>query len=133
MIHSPWLRATRLQLHTIGFTPLLLGNIAAWHEHGYFSWPRFGLSVLIGLLIHLVTAFVNDVADIRTDKANRSRTPFSGGSGVVVDGELSRSEQKAALRLLHRSSEPRQCLSRTQGHMLESDTRTQRRPYCQEP
>ena len=92
MIRSPWVRAARLQLHTIGFTPLLLGSIAAWYEHGYFSWPRFVLAFLIGLMIHLVTAFVNDVADIHTDEANRSRTPFSGGSGVVVEGRLSRSD-----------------------------------------
>jgi 1,4-dihydroxy-2-naphthoate polyprenyltransferase len=43
-------------------------------------------------LLHLLTAFVNDVADIRTDEANLSRTPFSGGSGVVVEGQLSRSD-----------------------------------------
>jgi 1,4-dihydroxy-2-naphthoate octaprenyltransferase len=89
---SPWIRAARLQLHTIGFTPLLLGNITAWHEHGYFSWPRFILSLLIGLLIHLITAFVNDAADIHTDEANLSRTSFSGSSGVVVERELSRSD-----------------------------------------
>jgi 1,4-dihydroxy-2-naphthoate octaprenyltransferase len=70
----------------------LLGNIAAWYEQGYFSWPRFILSFLIGLLIHLVTAFANDVADIRTDEANLSRTSFSGGSGVVVEGHLSRAD-----------------------------------------
>jgi 1,4-dihydroxy-2-naphthoate octaprenyltransferase len=92
MTPSPWIRAARLQLHTIGFTPLLLGNIIAWYESGHFSGPRFVLSLLIGLLIHLVTAFVNDVADIRTDEANVSRTPFSGGSGVVVEGQLSRSD-----------------------------------------
>jgi 1,4-dihydroxy-2-naphthoate polyprenyltransferase len=92
VIRSPWVRAARLQLHTIGFTPLLLGNIAAWYGHGYFSWPRCILAFLIGLTIHLVTAFVNDAADVRTDEANLSRTPFSGGSGVVVEGELSRSQ-----------------------------------------
>jgi 1,4-dihydroxy-2-naphthoate polyprenyltransferase len=89
---SPWIRAARLQLHTIGVTPLLLGNIIAWYEFGHFSWARFILSLLIGLLIHLVTAFVNDVADIRTDEAIASRTPFSGGSGVWVEGQLSRSD-----------------------------------------
>jgi 1,4-dihydroxy-2-naphthoate octaprenyltransferase len=79
-------------LHTIGITPLLLGNVAAWYEHGYFIWPRFILVFLIGLLFHLVTAFVNDVTDIRTDEGNLSRTPFSGGSGIVVEGQLSRSD-----------------------------------------
>ncbi|MEN6624513.1 MAG: prenyltransferase [Smithella sp.] len=89
---SSWLRAARLQLYTISFTPLLLGNIAAWYMHGHFSWPRFVLAFLIGLMIHLTTAFVNDVADIQTDEINDFRTPFSGGSGVLVEGKLSRSE-----------------------------------------
>ena len=92
MTPSPWIRAARLQLHTIGFTPLVLGNVIAWYEFGHFSWARLILSLLIGLMIHLVTAFVNDVADIQTDEANASRTPFSGGSGVVVEGRLSRSD-----------------------------------------
>jgi 1,4-dihydroxy-2-naphthoate polyprenyltransferase len=92
MTHSAWIRAARLQLHTIGFTPLLLGNIIAGYEFGQFSWPRLILSLLIGLLIHLVTAFVNDVADVQTDEANVSRSLFSGGSGVVVEGQLSRSD-----------------------------------------
>ena len=90
MFHSPWFRAARLQLHTIGFTPLLLGSIAAFHVEGKFGWMRFILSALIGLLIHLVTAFVNDVADIRTDENNAFRSIFSGGSGVIVDGVLTR-------------------------------------------
>lgn len=88
----PWLQAARLPLYTIGITPLLAGNAVAWYEHGYFSWLRLVLSILIGFLIHLITAFVNDVADIHTDRENSSRTPFSGGSGVVVDGELTRSD-----------------------------------------
>lgn len=92
MIFSYWIRAARLQLHTIGFTPLLLGSVAAWYIQGHFSGPKFVLALLIGLMIHLTTAFVNDVADIQTDDANDSRTPFSGGSGVLVEGKLSRSE-----------------------------------------
>ena len=92
VIRSPWVQAARLQLHTIGFTPLLLGNIAAWYEHGCFDPPRFIVSLLIGLSIHLITAFVNDAADIQTDEANLSRTPFSGGSGVVVEGHLLRAD-----------------------------------------
>jgi 1,4-dihydroxy-2-naphthoate polyprenyltransferase len=92
MIPSPWLRAARLQLHSIGFAPLFLGNIVAWYEHAHFSGMRFFLSAFIGLLIHLVTAFVNDLADVRSDENNPSRSLFSGGSGVIVDGLLPRSQ-----------------------------------------
>ena len=95
MLQSPWLRAARLQLHTIGFTPLLLGNVAAWYEQGVFSWPRLIVSMLIGLFLHIITAFVNDLADVGTDGANLFRTPFSGGSGVVVEGQLTRADLAA--------------------------------------
>ena len=88
---SPWFRAARLHLHAIGITPLLLGNVTAWYVVGYISWLRLIVSLLIGVLIHLISAFVNDAVDVATDEANVSRTPFSGGSGVVVDGQLTRS------------------------------------------
>ena len=92
----PWLRAARLQLHTIGITPLLLGSVAAWHEQGSFEWMRLLTAGTIGFLLHLATAFFNDVADIRTDAANGSRSLFSGGSGVIVEGLLRRSALEAA-------------------------------------
>ena len=104
MIYLPWLRAARLQLHTIGFAPLLLGNIAAWYEQGHFSWIRLGVSAVIGLLLHLVTAFFNDIADIRTDEINASRSLFSGGSGVIVEGLLQRSDlERAAIGAIYLS------------------------------
>lgn len=86
----PWLKAARLHLHTAGFAPLLMGNLAAWYEQGTLSWPRLVLSAIIGLLIHLVTSFINDVADVGTDESNASRSLFSGGSGVIVGGLLPR-------------------------------------------
>ena len=99
MMYLPWLRAARLQLHTIGITPFLLGNVAAWYEQGYFSWIRLGVSAVIGLLLHLVTAFFNDIADIPTDERNASRSLFSGGSGVIVEGLLQQADlAKAAVR-----------------------------------
>lgn len=97
-MYLPWLRAARLHLHTIGFTPFLLGNIAAWYEQGNFSLMRFAVSAIIGLLLHLGTAFFNDTADVRTDERNASRSLFSGGSGVIVDGLLQQTElEKAAV------------------------------------
>lgn len=99
MPYLPWLRAARLQLHTIGFVPFLLGSLAAWYEDGRFSWVRLSLAALIGLLLHLVTAFVNDIADIETDEKNNSRSLFSGGSGVIVDGLLQRPDLQQAAAL----------------------------------
>ncbi len=99
MTYLPWLRAARLQLHTIGLTPLFLGSVTALYEQGYFNWIRLLVAVMIGLLLHLATAFFNDIADIGTDEVNGSRSMFSGGSGVIVEGLLRRSDlQGAAIR-----------------------------------
>ena len=99
-----WLKAARLQLHTIGLAPLLLGSAIAWYETSHFDWALLLLAVLAGFSIHLVTAFVNDAADVATDAHNRLRTPFSGGSGVIVDGLLSRSRMLTAAGLAALSS-----------------------------
>jgi 1,4-dihydroxy-2-naphthoate octaprenyltransferase len=96
MLLSPWFRAARLQLHTIGITPLLLGSVAAFYETGEFGWMRFIVAEIIGLMIHLVTAFGNDVVDIETDEQNTSRSAFSGGSGVIVEGKLTRAQLRNA-------------------------------------
>jgi 1,4-dihydroxy-2-naphthoate octaprenyltransferase len=69
---------------------LLLGTAIAWYEPGRFEGGRFFLAVLIGLLIHLVTAWANDLADVQTDEKNLLRSQFSGGSGVIVEGLLTR-------------------------------------------
>jgi len=53
---------------------------------------RFFLSALIGFLMHLVTALFNDVADVQADESNAFRSLFSGGSGVIVEGRLLRSD-----------------------------------------
>lgn len=63
---------------------------------GEFGWMRFIVAAIIGLMIHLVTAFVNDVVDIDTDERNKSRSIFSGGSGVIVEGKLTRAQLQNA-------------------------------------
>jgi 1,4-dihydroxy-2-naphthoate octaprenyltransferase len=76
-------------MYSIVFCPLLLGSAAAWFEHGAFDAIRFAVIAVITFLLHLATSFVNDAADVETDKDNAHRSLFSGGSGVTVEGLLS--------------------------------------------
>ena len=57
-----------------------------------FNWILFFLSSVIALAVHLTTPFVNEIADVASDETNRSRSLISGGSGVIVEGRLRRSD-----------------------------------------
>jgi 1,4-dihydroxy-2-naphthoate polyprenyltransferase len=49
------------------------------------------LATLAVAALHLASNLVNDAADSdNTDRINRFRTPYSGGSGVLLDGTLTR-------------------------------------------
>lgn len=98
-----WIQAARPLAHVNIVIPLLLGQVAAWHVVGRFSWLWLVASLVWGALDHLFVVFSNDFADREADTG--SRTPLSGGSGVIPEGKLAplqveRAAQIAALSLL---------------------------------
>ncbi len=66
----------------------LIGVLVARTESGGLSAPALGRGLFVVWLIQLAAQFFNEYFDQPTDRANRHRTPFSGGSGVLVAGEL---------------------------------------------
>jgi 1,4-dihydroxy-2-naphthoate octaprenyltransferase len=66
----------------------LVGALMARHETGAWNWMAFGLGALVVWSLQLAAQFFNEYYDQPTDRANRHRTPFSGGSGALIDGRL---------------------------------------------
>ena len=64
-----------------------LGAAVAAHERGAFAWGSYLAAQATILAFHLMTQYANDYFDRAAD-AGAVRTPFSGGSGVLVDGSL---------------------------------------------
>ena len=98
-----WIQASRPLAHVNIAIPLLLGQVAAFHNTGRFSWLWFGAAMLWGGLDHLFVVFANDFADHEADSGRR--TLLSGGSGVIPEGKLTpvqleRAAKAAALLLL---------------------------------
>ena len=98
-----WIQAGRPLAHVNIAVPLLLGQVAAWHVTGRFSWPWFAAALLWGVLDHLFVIFANDFADHETDSGRR--TLLSGGSGVIPEGKLTalqvgRAARTAAILLI---------------------------------
>lgn len=92
----PWIKAARLPSQSYIFLPLLLGQALAMAQgHN----PSLGVGILVhafGLANQLYIVFANDYADRETDKHNQTFTAFSGGSRVLVDGDLTPGQLGAA-------------------------------------
>jgi len=85
---APWLKATRLPSQSYIFLPLLLGQAIALSLNRTLDTTVFVYVHMFGLAIQLYIVFANDYADQETDRGNLTFTPFSGGSRVLVDGDL---------------------------------------------
>ncbi|MEZ4379877.1 MAG: prenyltransferase [Nannocystaceae bacterium] len=89
---APWIQAARPLAQVNIAIPLLFGQAIAFARYGAFNpWIA---AVLVGFAValHLFIVFANDVADEEADRLNDSPTPFSGGSRVLPEGKLRRTE-----------------------------------------
>jgi 1,4-dihydroxy-2-naphthoate polyprenyltransferase len=69
----------------------LLGAALAWAQGSVVDWLRLLLGQLLVTSIQLTTHYANEYYDYEVDAViGSARTPFSGGSGVLVNGQLDR-------------------------------------------
>ena len=83
-----WFLETRPQFLLLSVVLVLLGTAIAWND-GYFDGLKFILTTLGLLLAHASVNILNDYYDYKSGIDFRTtRTPFSGGSGILVQGLL---------------------------------------------
>ena len=80
-------RLSRLKFLAGGFIGGGLGMAVAAYEGHAIDWTVYALAQAAVTALHLMTHYANDFFD-RASDALAARTPFSGGSGVLVDGSL---------------------------------------------
>jgi len=80
-------RLSRLKFLAGGLLGGGLGTAVAAFEGGGVDWGAYALAQTAITSLHLMTHYANDFFD-RSSDALAVRTPFSGGSGVLVDGSL---------------------------------------------
>ena len=78
------LRVGRLQFLIPGLTLFVFGALLAVRLDAPFSMPRLVLGYLVILPAQLSVHYSNDYFDVAVDKPGGA-TPFSGGSGVLVE------------------------------------------------
>ncbi len=73
------------------FLLYLLGAALAWSQGTVVDWGRLLLGQLLVTAIQLTTHYANEYYDVEGDAViGAARTPFSGGSGILVSGQLDR-------------------------------------------
>jgi 1,4-dihydroxy-2-naphthoate octaprenyltransferase len=82
-----FIRLSRLKFLMGGFVGGGFGTAMAAYEHGSVSWSLYALAQWTITAFHLMTHYANDYFDRHAD-ARTVPTPYSGGSGVLVDGSL---------------------------------------------
>lgn len=75
----------------VGATLLyLLGTGVAYYLDYLIRWNVFVVGLLWVYMLQLGTHFINELYNADADKDNPNRTPFSGGSGAIGPGKLSK-------------------------------------------
>jgi 1,4-dihydroxy-2-naphthoate octaprenyltransferase len=83
-----WFLEIRPGFLLLSIVLVLLGSSITWHE-GCFDWIKFLLTTLGLLLAHTSVNVLNDYYDYRSGiDFNTTRTAFSGGSGILIQGIL---------------------------------------------
>ncbi len=98
-----WLAELRAPFLSASVVPVAVGAAVAWWQLRSLDWALLALTLLGVALLHLGANVTNDYWDFLrgTDVINRSRTPFSGGSGLLTEGRLRpRAVLRAGLALL---------------------------------
>ncbi|UCE44608.1 MAG: prenyltransferase [Methanobacteriota archaeon] len=85
-----WFLEMRAPFFTATIVPTTFGAVFAWYEDVAFNGLLFIVTVLGVLFLHAGTNVVNDYFDYRsgTDRINKNRSPFNGGSPFIVEGIL---------------------------------------------
>ena len=65
-----------------------LGAALASFQGNTINWMAYVLGQLAVTSIHAMTHYLNDYHDLETDRLNKQRTFFSGGSGILPAGLL---------------------------------------------
>lgn len=87
-----WLKALRLQFYPMTWMAYTAGAALVVPLPGLFTEPVYWWGYAALFLIEAATVFLNEIFDFETDRRNTDYGPFTGGSRILVDGELSRAD-----------------------------------------
>ncbi len=86
-----WVSLARLgRLKFLQYSPILynLGAVIALLEGAQFQFSTWALGLAFVWVVHAGTHYCNEYYDLPADRLNRDPSPWTGGSRVLVNGDL---------------------------------------------
>jgi 1,4-dihydroxy-2-naphthoate polyprenyltransferase len=87
-----WMKAIRLQFYPMTLIAFSLGALLMAGRNDVLKQTPFWFSYLTLFLIEIAAVFANEVVDLESDQRNRNFSLFTGGSRVLVDGGLTKTQ-----------------------------------------
>lgn len=84
-----WLKALRLQFYPMAWVAYTIGALAAAGSSDVFATGAYWIGFGFLFFLEATTVLGNEYVDYDTDRENTFAGPFTGGSRVLVDDELS--------------------------------------------
>lgn len=94
---TAWLGALRLQFYPMAWLAYTIGALAAAGSTTVFDATVYWLGLGFLFFLEAATVLSNEYYDYESDRENTFAGPFTGGSRVLVDDELSFSELRAGI------------------------------------
>jgi 4-hydroxybenzoate polyprenyltransferase len=95
-----WLRITRLQFYPMTWLAYTMGAVAYSTASGELNLVPYLLGYLILFLIELCTILANEYFDYPSDRNNQNFSIFTGGTRVLVEGQLSFGEVRSGIIII---------------------------------
>lgn len=94
---STWLGALRLQFYPMAWVAYTVGALAATGSSAVLATAAYWIGLCFLCFLEAATVLHNEYADYETDRVNTFAGPFTGGSRVLVEGDLSFAEVRAGI------------------------------------
>jgi len=92
-----WIKAIRLQFYPMSFIAYSAGALGARNNNYGFDSTIFWLGYLWLFFAEVATVLSNEYFDYSSDRQNKFFGPFTGGSRVIVNKQISFREMKAGI------------------------------------
>lgn len=92
-----WLKIVRLHFYPMTWIAYSLGAAAASSNIKKWDLKVYMIGYLVLFFIELSTILVNEYYDYDTDRLNKNFGPFTGGTRVLVEGQLGFPEVRAGI------------------------------------
>lgn len=91
-----WMKALRLQFYPMSWVAYTVGALLTAGS-GVFSTAAYWFGYAFLFFLEAATVLTNEYVDVETDRENTFAGPFTGGSRVLVDGDLGFGEARAGI------------------------------------